>query len=41
MMLDHTDDILRREHHIKRTLLAFAVAVVLAAGTWLAFTTYL
>ncbi|CAN5907565.1 hypothetical protein BH11MYX3_BH11MYX3_26290 [soil metagenome] len=39
--MDYTDDIVRREHHIKRTLLAFACAVVIAASTWLAFTTYL
>ncbi len=40
-MLDYTEDIFRREHHIKRSLLGFAIAVVLAAATWLAFTSYL
>jgi hypothetical protein len=40
-MIDHTQDIFRRELHIKRTLLGFAIAVILAAVIWLAFAQYL
>jgi hypothetical protein len=40
-MIDHTEDVIRREQNIKRTLLGFAIAVILAALIWLGFAQYL
>jgi hypothetical protein len=39
--IDHTQDMKRRETRTKRSLLPFALLVVLAAVLWLAFTKYL
>jgi hypothetical protein len=40
VMIDHTEDMVRRELNIKRTLLGFGIAVILAAVIWLAFAQY-
>jgi len=40
-MLDHTHDMVQRERRIMHTLIAFAIAVLLSAILWLAFTRYL
>lgn len=39
--VDHTADIMERDKRTKRSLLAFAVIVVVAVVIWLAFTRYL
>lgn len=40
-MIDHTADITKRDKAMKRSLLAFALAIVVVALIWLAFTRYL
>jgi len=39
-MQHYLEDIFRREHHIKRSLAGFALAVIVAAMTWIAFLKY-
>ena len=39
--IDNTEEMKRRETRTKRTLLPFALLVVLAAVLWLAFAKYL
>ncbi|HEX7704209.1 MAG TPA: hypothetical protein VF403_25880 [Kofleriaceae bacterium] len=39
--IDHTVDITERDRRTKRSLLAFALIVVVVAVIWLAFTSYL
>lgn len=39
--IDHTVDIKERDKRTKRSLLPFALLIVLAAVIWLAFTHYL
>lgn len=39
-MIDHTQDVVRREQGIKRTLYAFAIVVVGVTMVWLAFARY-
>lgn len=39
-MIDHTEEMVHREQNIKRTLLGFALAVILATLIWLAFARY-
>jgi hypothetical protein len=41
LMIDHTDDIIHRDKATKRSLLPFALAIVVIALIWLAFTRYL
>jgi hypothetical protein len=40
VMIDHTEEMVQREHNIKRTLLGFAIVVLFAAVIWLAFARY-
>jgi hypothetical protein len=40
-MIDHTQDITERDRNSKRSLLPFALLVVVALIIWLAFTRYL
>lgn len=40
-MIDHTDDIANRDKATKRSLLPFALAIVVIALIWLAFMRYL
>ena len=40
-MIDHTQDIIGRDRKMKRTLLPFALLVVVALVIWLAFAHYL
>lgn len=40
-MIDHTQDITARDKSTKRSLLPFALLVVVALVIWLAFTRYL
>jgi len=39
--IDHTGDIMQRDRRMKRSLLPFALIIVVAAVIWLAFTRYL
>jgi hypothetical protein len=39
--IDHTGDIMARDKRTKRSLLPFALIIVVAAVIWLAFTRYL
>jgi hypothetical protein len=39
--IDHTVDITQRDKSTKRSLLPFALLIVVAAVIWLAFTRYL
>ena len=39
--IDHTGDIVQRDTRTKRSLLPFALIIVVAAVIWLAFTRYL
>jgi len=39
-MIDHTQDVVRREQNIKRTLLGFAIAVAFVTVVWLGFARY-
>ncbi|HEY0253666.1 MAG TPA: hypothetical protein VGC41_19175 [Kofleriaceae bacterium] len=40
-MIDHTQDISQRDQKTKRSLLPFALLIVVVALVWLAFTRYL
>lgn len=40
-MIDHTNDIAGRDRNVKRTLLPFALLIVVVAIVWLAFARYL
>ena len=40
-MIDHTQDIAERDRNTKRSLLPFALLLVVALVIWLAFTNYL
>jgi hypothetical protein len=40
-MMDHMADITRRERRTMNMIVAFALAVIVATITWLAFTRYL
>jgi len=39
--IDHTGDIMQRDKRMKRSLLPFALIIVVAVVIWLAFTRYL
>jgi len=39
-IVDHTDDIAQRDARTKRSLLPFALLILVVAAIWLAFTRY-
>ncbi len=39
--VDHTDDIVRRDQRTKRSLLPFALLIIVVTVIWLAFTHYM